>query len=150
LDIRNIFRIATILMVLGAMLGCKSVPVSDSVNRVAEFLQATANYTPTANSATKAKVEAVVVEPKESIFGELDQFFSNAPAGAKNKLDKSPWGESAEIVAFAPYYAASGRQCRRLKVKLVSSKQVLDELVCDTAAGYWVPVRAVTRHKEAL
>ncbi len=147
MDIRNIFRVIAILTVLGAMMGCKSIPVSGSVNRVAEFLRATANYAPTDSRATEVEV---ALEPKESVFGELDQFFSEAPAGAENKLDNSPWGERAEIVVLAPYYAASGRQCRRLTVKLVSSKQVLDELVCGTAAGYWVPVRAVIYHKKAL
>lgn len=142
MDIRNIFRLPAILVVSGAMIGCTSAPVSNSVNRVAEFLRLT--------SSTEVYAAEASMGPKESIFGELDQFFNDAPAGAKNKLDKSPWGESAEIVVFAPYYAASGRQCRRLEVKLVSSKQILDELVCDTTAGYWVPVRAVTHHKEAL
>lgn len=142
MNTRNFLKIIATLVVSGAMTGCKSIPVSDSVNRVAEFLRLT--------SSTEVYAAEVVMEPKESIFGELDQFFNDAPAGAKNKLDNSPWGESAEIVVSAPYYAASGRQCRGLKVKLVSSKQIEDELVCNTATGYWVPVRAVTHHKEAL
>ncbi len=142
LNIRNIFRITAILVVSGAAIGCKSMPVSDSVNRVAEFLRLT--------SSTEDYAAEAVVEPKESLFGELDQFFNDAPAGAEKKLDKTPWGERAEIVVSAPYYAASGRKCRGLKVKLVASKQMRDELVCDTASGYWIPVRAVTHHKETL
>jgi len=140
LNISNPFKIAATVVILGVMTGCQSMPVSEGVNRVAEFLKLT--------SSTEVYA-AEVAEPKESFFGELDQFFSDASAGAVKQLDKSPWGESAEVVVLTPYYAASGRKCRRLTVTLNSSKQTLDELVCDTASGYWVPVRAITRHKEA-
>jgi len=142
LNIGKIFRRVAVLAVLGAITGCKSMPVSDGVNRVAEFLRLT--------SSNEVYAAEAAIEPKESLFGELDQFFNEAPAGAEKKLDHTPWGEGAEIVVSAPYYAASGRKCRGLKVKLVSSKQARDELVCDTASGYWVPVRAVTHHREDL
>ena len=39
----------------------------------------------------------------------LNGFLAQAPAGAVLNLVQSPWGDNVEIVADAPYLAASGR-----------------------------------------
>lgn len=73
---------------------------------------------------------------------DLSGFLARSPAGAVVNLADSPLGENIEVVAEAPYYAASGRECRRLQVEAADgpSRQVV---ACESAQG-WETRRLVT------
>ena len=73
----------------------------------------------------------------------LAHFLSSASPLLSARFSNTPWGENVSLQAEAPYYAASGRYCRRLLVQAdtgVSSRQ----LACDTGQGDWTAVRPVT------
>jgi len=70
----------------------------------------------------------------------LNGFLAQAPAGAVLKLVQSPWGDNVEIVADAPYLAASGRECRKLRVIEQGSGAARTALTCATPNG-WVNQR---------
>ncbi|RUR32222.1 DVU3141 family protein [Vreelandella nanhaiensis] len=73
----------------------------------------------------------------------LNEFLSKSPAGAVLNVGRSPWGHNVEIVADAPYLAASGRECRKLRVVEMGST-ARTALVCQTPNG-WVNQRVVTQ-----
>ena len=70
----------------------------------------------------------------------LNGFLAQAPAGAVLNLVQSPWGDNVEIVADAPYLAASGRECRKLRVIEQGSGAARTALTCATPNG-WVNQR---------
>lgn len=73
----------------------------------------------------------------------LNDFLSRSPAGAVLNVTRSPWGHNVEVVADAPYLAASGRECRKLRVVEMGSN-ARTALVCETPDG-WVNQRVVTQ-----
>lgn len=73
----------------------------------------------------------------------LNDFLSKSPAGAVLNVARSPWGHNVEVVADAPYLAASGRECRKLRVVEMGSS-ARSALVCETPNG-WVNQRVVTQ-----
>lgn len=72
----------------------------------------------------------------------LNGFLSQAPAGAVISLAESPWGSHVEITADAPYFAASGRECRRLHIVSVNTG-ARRAVACEAADG-WVAQRLIT------
>lgn len=72
----------------------------------------------------------------------LNGFLAQAPAGAVISLAESPWGASVDIIADEPYYAASGRQCRRLQV-MSTSGAIRQAVACEAVSG-WQARRLVT------
>lgn len=74
----------------------------------------------------------------------LNGFLTQAPAGAVINVSDSPWGNNVEIVADAAYLAASGRECRKLRVVAVDSNNARSALVCKTPNG-WVNQRVVAQ-----
>lgn len=84
-------------------------------------------------------------DPAKVISDEnLNGFLAQAPAGAVLDLARSPWGDNVEIVADAPYLAASGRECRKLRVIQTGSGSARSALTCATPNG-WVNQRAITQ-----
>ncbi|MBE0464425.1 DVU3141 family protein [Halomonas sp. AOP43-A1-21] len=73
----------------------------------------------------------------------LNGFLSQAPAGSVINLATSPWGNNVEVVADASYLAASGRECRKLRV-VEAGSSARSALVCETPNG-WVNQRAITQ-----
>ncbi|MFU1520074.1 DVU3141 family protein [Vreelandella alkaliphila] len=78
----------------------------------------------------------------------LNGFLSQAPAGAVMNLTRSPWGDNVEIVADAPYLAASGRECRQLQVVESGSGAARIALTCETPNG-WVNQRVLSQSTSA-
>lgn len=75
---------------------------------------------------------------------ELNNFLASAVAGSVTTLKHSPWGSNVQVQASAPYFAASGRTCRRLDVTFPSG-DLQQHIVCQTDQNTWTPVRPVTR-----
>lgn len=74
----------------------------------------------------------------------LNSFLSEAPASGILNLARSPWGDNVEIVADESYLAASGRECRKLRVVAAGGGSARTALVCETPNG-WVNQRVVTQ-----
>lgn len=72
----------------------------------------------------------------------LNGFLAQAPAGAVVSLAESPWGANVEITADAPYFAASGRECRKLTI-LRANDSTRQVVACETPDG-WQSGRLVT------
>lgn len=77
---------------------------------------------------------------------QLDEFLSQSPPGGVLNVADSPWGEQVEIVSDARYLAASGRECRQLKV-VGGNAETTQALVCKSDKG-WVDQRVVTQSEE--
>ncbi|MBB3140780.1 DVU3141 family protein [Halomonas organivorans] len=75
----------------------------------------------------------------------LNGFLSQSAPGSALALDNSPWGGNVQVMADAPYYAASGRTCRQLQVTQLRSGNVRFEVACQLANGQWVSQRLVTQ-----
>lgn len=80
---------------------------------------------------------------RQALDENLNGFLSQASAGAIVALDQSPWGNHVEVIAEESYLAASGRECRRLRVLHSDSGQVTQALACEAAQG-WEASRLVT------
>lgn len=74
----------------------------------------------------------------------LNEFLTNAPAGAIMNVTSSPWGDNVEVVADAAYLAASGRECRKLRIVEAGTNAAGAALVCKTPNG-WVNQRVVAQ-----
>lgn len=74
---------------------------------------------------------------------DLNGFLEQAPAGGVLTLSESPWGKDVEIVADEPYFAASGRECRQLRI-VSSDASTKSALVCKSSHG-WVKQRSITQ-----
>ncbi|MFC7367403.1 MULTISPECIES: DVU3141 family protein [Vreelandella] len=72
----------------------------------------------------------------------LNGFLSQAPAGGVLNVAQSPWGDNVQLTADAPYLAASGRECRQLRVTEPTGS-TRAALACETPNG-WVHQRLVT------
>ncbi|WP_232818187.1 DVU3141 family protein [Zobellella maritima] len=74
---------------------------------------------------------------------DLNNYLSSAVTGGVASLKHSPWGSNVQVRAGAPYFAASGRTCRKLDVTLPSG-DTQQHIVCRTGQNTWTPVRPVT------
>ncbi|TVP44943.1 MAG: hypothetical protein EA345_14795 [Halomonas sp.] len=77
----------------------------------------------------------------------LNNFLSQAPASGILNLARSPWGDNVEVVADESYLAASGRECRKLRVVAAGGDSARTALVCETPNG-WVNQRDITQAVE--
>ncbi|WP_275287272.1 DVU3141 family protein [Halomonas elongata] len=75
----------------------------------------------------------------------LNGFLSQSAPGSTVVLEQSPWGGTVEVMADAPYYAASGRTCRQLQVMNLQRSDVRSAVACETADDSWVSQRLVTQ-----
>ncbi|MFG6179049.1 DVU3141 family protein [Halomonas sp. THAF12] len=75
----------------------------------------------------------------------LNGFLSQSAPGSALALNSSPWGGNVQVMADAPYYAASGRTCRQLQVTQLRSGNVRFEVACQLANGQWASQRLVTQ-----
>lgn len=73
----------------------------------------------------------------------LSGFLEQAPPGAVTDLAESPWGANVVVSAQAPYYAASGRVCRHLRVESTRGP-LTPQVACETTSGEWIVHRQVT------
>lgn len=121
-----VMRARMLLAVLSAAIlsGCASYPASNT--------QQEAQYVLNNDPATLLQDD------------NLNGFLTQAPAGAVINAPDSPWGNNVEIVADAAYLAASGRECRKLRVVTVDSNNASSALVCKTPNG-WVNQRVVAQ-----
>ncbi|MBY5924899.1 MULTISPECIES: DVU3141 family protein [unclassified Halomonas] len=95
-------------------------------------------------TSTNPSGSVIVGQPQgTSLDASLNGFLANAPAGAIVNLASSPWGGAVEVMADAPYRAASGRLCRHLTVQRQSNASQQDVVACETPSG-WVSHRRVT------
>ncbi len=124
-----VMRARMLLAVLSAAIltGCASYPASNT--------QQEAQYVLNNDPATLIKNE------------NLNEFLAQAPAGGIINVANSPWGNGVEIVADAAYLAASGRECRKLKVVATANSNARTALVCKTPNG-WVDQRVVIETTE--
>ena len=74
--------------------------------------------------------------------GEAPAVSCAAPGGVHTAA-RTPWGDNVEIIAEAPYLAASGRKCRQLQV-MEPGGSVRAALACETPNG-WAHQRLVTQ-----
>lgn len=74
----------------------------------------------------------------------LNGFLSQSAPGSTVVLQQSPWGGSVEVMADAPYYAASGRTCRQLQIMNLQRSGMRSAVACETTDGSWVSQRLVT------
>ncbi|MDT8893931.1 DVU3141 family protein [Halomonas sp. I1] len=75
----------------------------------------------------------------------LNGFLSQSAPGSTVVLQQSPWGGNVEVMADAPYYAASGRTCRHLQIMSLQRSGMRSAVACETADGSWVSQRLVTQ-----
>ncbi|WP_319001106.1 MULTISPECIES: DVU3141 family protein [unclassified Halomonas] len=124
-----VMRARMLLAMLSAAIltGCASYPASNT--------QQEAQYVLNNDPATLIK------------NANLNEFLAQAPAGGIINVANSPWGDGVEIVADAAYLAASGRECRKLKVVAAGSSNARTALVCKTPDG-WVDQRVVIETTE--
>lgn len=73
----------------------------------------------------------------------LNGFLAQSPAGAVVSLAESPWGAGVEVIADERYLAASGRECRKLRI-ITGSGSARQAVACETAGG-WESRRLVTQ-----
>ncbi|WP_350359580.1 DVU3141 family protein [Vreelandella sp. SM1641] len=94
------------------------------------------------NSSTQQQAQYVLNNDPATLLEDvaLNEFLSKAPAGSVLNLARSPWGDNVEIVADAPYLAASGRECRRLRIVDSAGAAAPSALTCETPDG-WVNQR---------
>ncbi len=89
---------------------------------------------------------SVIAGEQGTPLGEnLNGFLSQSAPGATVVLEKSPWGNSVEVMADASYFAASGRECRHLQIMNQQSSDTRFAVACKTADGSWVSQRLVTQ-----
>ena len=75
----------------------------------------------------------------------LNEFLSKAPAGAIMNVTSSPWGDNVEVVGRCSLpNAASGRECRKLRVVEAGTNAAGAALACKTPNG-WVNQRVVAQ-----
>lgn len=74
----------------------------------------------------------------------LSGFLEQAPPGAVTDLPTSPWGANVMVSVEAPYYAASGRVCRKMRIESARGP-VAPQVACETASGQWAVRRQVTQ-----
>ena len=74
----------------------------------------------------------------------LNGFLSQAAPGSTVVLQQSPWGANVEVMADAPYHAASGRTCRQLQIRQQRDRMEF-AVACETADGNWASHRLVTQ-----
>ncbi|OAL57514.1 MULTISPECIES: DVU3141 family protein [unclassified Halomonas] len=124
-----VMRARMLLAVLSAAIlsGCASYPSSNT--------QQEAQYVLNNDPATLIQNES------------LNGFLAQAPAGGIINVASTPWGNGVEIVADAAYLAASGRECRKLKVVAAGNSNARTALVCKTPDG-WVDQRVVIETTE--
>lgn len=76
----------------------------------------------------------------------LNGFLDQTPGNSAVTASTSPWGNNVEVVAESRYFAASGRECRKLRI-VTPSRETRKVLVCRTDNG-WVEQRLVTQTAE--
>lgn len=79
--------------------------------------------------------------PRVALPAALQTFLEEAPAEGRAVFPHSPWGDSATILAHAPYDAASGRTCRELSIESGGVRQ--PGLACRLPNGSWQSVRVL-------
>jgi hypothetical protein len=95
------------------------------------------------SSAPGAQPGGVVQGAKGHALDEnLNGFLAQSPAGSVISLAESPWGANVEVIADERYLAASGRECRKLRIT-TSSGSARQAVACETASG-WESRRLVT------
>ncbi|CAH1043959.1 DVU3141 family protein [Halomonas sp. TD01] len=97
-------------------------------------------------NSTQQQAQYVLNTDSARLLGDdnLNGFLSQAPAGAVMNLVRSPWGDNVEIIAGAPYLAASGRACRQLRVTEAGGSAARTALTCETPNG-WVNQRVLSQ-----
>lgn len=80
--------------------------------------------------------------PGTALGENLNGFLAQASPGAVVNLAESPWGRDVEVTADAPYFAASGRECRKLRI-LTANGATRQVVACETPEG-WQSRRLVT------
>lgn len=78
----------------------------------------------------------------------LNGFLDQTPGNSAVTAAQSPWGNNVEVVAEARYFAASGRECRKLRI-VTPSQQTRQALVCRGPNG-WSEQRLVTQTAEGV
>lgn len=94
-------------------------------------------------TSPQQKTEYSLSSPKGHLLipGDIAQFLSQSPSGSSAAFVRSPWGDNITLSAQAPYFSASGAQCRQLVVeKTIRST----ELACTLNNQEWYKVRALT------
>lgn len=79
----------------------------------------------------------------DTLGDNLNGFLSQSPAGAIINLAESPWGSDVEVIADERYFAASGRECRQLRIVDGEGRNTRRAVACDTGSG-WETRRLVT------
>ena len=104
---------------------------------------------PVAKPETQVQQAApsMAAKPDNRLPSPLARFLEQAPAGATSSFEQTPWGAGVEVTAEDPYFAASGRSCRSLQVRLKQGP-VMPMLACRVGKGTWESVRAVTEALE--
>lgn len=86
------------------------------------------------------------VNQPELLPSEINAFVANGPAGSIAVFSQTPWGEQLEFELSNKYFAASGRDCRSLRLRKPASSTYLSEaLACQVELGQWQVVRPVTQ-----
>jgi len=73
----------------------------------------------------------------------LNRFFNSASSGAVHQADSSPWGSNVAVTLQKRYAAASGRDCRDIRIDRGSTTQL--GIVCRLSASQWEVIRPITR-----
>ncbi|MBF7051778.1 hypothetical protein IOC61_00340 [Halomonas sp. KAO] len=80
--------------------------------------------------------------PGKSLDANLSGFLEQAPPGAVTELPQSPWGPNAMVHVEAPYFAASGRVCRKMRIETPRGR-ITPRVACESV-GAWEAKRLVT------
>lgn len=91
------------------------------------------------SSGSRSVIDSAQGQP---LGDDLNGFLAQAPDGAILNLATSPWGNQVEVTAGDTYFAASGRECRKLRVDKAAQGETR-ALACKTPQG-WESRRLIT------
>jgi len=113
-------RITALLVTLLSLGGCKTLPSQS------------AKITPAA-PATPVSLSA------------LSEFLNQAAPGAVAVLPHSPWGPQSELNVVQRYFAASGRDCFKLRVSSAEGP-ARAAIACQQQNGEWTAARLLAQY----
>lgn len=76
-----------------------------------------------------------------STHNELTQYL-NTNSSSERLLTSSPWGSNVQVIADAPYFAASGHTCRQLQVSQANGN-TQQHIACKLKNGNWTISRDI-------
>jgi len=85
--------------------------------------------------------QSPVVSKGATLSAEVSEFLSSSAGESTRYFASTYWGDNVELTTDTAYYAASGRNCRRVLVSTMTGSDNGRWLACQQGDGEWVAVR---------